>query len=105
MVIGDLLILGLVIAATVAVVVAVSSSRAPRWTHSQWVAEHTTAGDQTVVVVARKLSNPDRSDTETAERREIGAIANNDPDYERKLLDLLETATNRAMLLNRTPNG
>jgi hypothetical protein len=30
------------------------------------------------VVVARKLSNPDRFDTETAERGEIGAITNDD---------------------------
>jgi hypothetical protein len=58
-VIRDLLVLGLVIAAAVAIVVAVSSSRAPRRTHSEWVAEHTTVGDQTVVVVARKLPNPD----------------------------------------------
>jgi Flp pilus assembly protein CpaB len=66
MVIGDLVILGLLIGAAVAVVVAFSSSRAPRWTHSESVAEHTTVGDQTVVVVARKLSNPDRFDTETS---------------------------------------
>jgi hypothetical protein len=78
MVISDLLILGLLIGAAVAAVVAVSSSRTPRCTHSEWVAEHTTVGDQTVVVVARKLSNPDRFDMETAERREIGAITNDD---------------------------
>ncbi|MDQ1736476.1 MAG: hypothetical protein QOH56_2727, partial [Pseudonocardiales bacterium] len=47
----------------------------------------------------------DRSRSEIAERREIGGVANADPDYERKLLDLLETATNRAALLNSTPNG
>jgi hypothetical protein len=105
MVIGDLVILGLLMAGAVAVVVAGTRNRAPHWTRSEWVAEHLTVNDRTVVVVARKLSSPDRSDTEIAERREVGTIANNDPDYERKLLDLLETATNRAVFLNSTPNG
>jgi len=105
MVIGDIVVLALVVGAVIAVVVGVSSGRTPRWTNAEWVAEHITVGDRTVVVVARKLSNGDRSRSEIAERREIGSIANADPAYERKLLDLLETATNRAALLNSTPNG
>jgi hypothetical protein len=105
MVIGDILVLALVFGAVVAIVVGVSRIRTPPWTNAEWVAEHITAGDRTVVVVARKLSNRDRSRSEIAERREIGGVANADPDYERKLLDLLETATNRAALLNSTPNG
>jgi hypothetical protein len=105
MVIGDIVVLALVLGAVIAIVVGVTSSRTPRWTTAEWVSEHITVGDRTVVVVAHKLSNRDRSRSEIAERREIGAIANADPDYERKLLDLLETATNRAALLNSTPNG
>jgi hypothetical protein len=105
MVLGDFVVLALVVGAAIAIFAGVSGNRAPRWTHAEWVAEHITVGDRTVVVVARKLSNADRSSSEIAERREIGSIANNDPDYERKLLDLLETATNRAVLLNSTPNG
>jgi hypothetical protein len=105
MVIGDIVVLALVLGAVIAIVVGVSSTRPPRWTNAERVAEHVTVGDRTVVVVARRLSKDDRSRSEIAERREIGAIANTDPDYERKLLDLLETATNRAALLNSTPNG
>jgi hypothetical protein len=105
MVVGDIIVLALVVGVVIALVVGVSSSRTPSWTNAEWVAEHITAGDRTVVVVARKLSNRDRSSSEIPERREIGAVANTDPDYERKLLDLLETATNRAALLNSTPNG
>ncbi|HEY2044898.1 MAG TPA: hypothetical protein VGH11_19640 [Jatrophihabitans sp.] len=81
---SDLAILGLVIVAAIALVAAYSRRTAPSWTHSEWVAEHMTVNDRTVVVVTRKLGTADRSKTETAERREIGAIANNDPDYESK---------------------
>ncbi|MDQ1720172.1 MAG: hypothetical protein QOE89_4125, partial [Pseudonocardiales bacterium] len=56
MLIGDLVVLAVVAGAVIAIVVGVSSSRTPRWTNAEWVAEHITAGDRTVVVVARKLS-------------------------------------------------
>jgi hypothetical protein len=105
MVFGDLLVLALLVSVAAAVSVAVSRKRSPQWVHSEWVAEHDTAGDETVVVVARKLYDRDRMHSQTAERRELGAIANDEPDYERKLLDLLEMASNRAVLLNSTPNG
>jgi len=105
MAIGDLILLALAAASATAVALALRRDRRPVWAYSEWVAEHLTNGDRTVVVVARKVSTLDRARTETAERRELGAIANDDPDYERKLLDLLEKAANRAILLNTTPNG
>lgn len=105
MVIGDLIVLVLIATAAVAVVIAVSSNRAPAWSESVWVAEHLTRDNRTVVVVARKLTGPDHRPSEVAERREIGSVANDDPGYEHALLDLLETAANRAALLNSTPNG
>lgn len=111
MVLGDLFVLALIVAGIAAAAAAYSRTRQlerlrePRWVSSEWVAEHVTSGSRTLVTVSRKVSTADGTRHSIAERREVGAIDNDDSDYERKLLDLLERASNRAAVLNATPNG
>jgi hypothetical protein len=108
MILGDLVVVLVVVAACASIVAWVSSARSRTELigagPAQWQAGHHTAGSNTEVCVELVRTTPRGS--EVLERRILGSVANDDPGYERLLFDLLEAARERAVLLeiNRNPD-
>ena len=64
---------------------------------ARWRAAHASRDGRTRVVVVLTAADPERTELDS---REVAVIGDDDPDYDRKFLDAMLTARERAEILN-----